>query len=222
MLTPEQHQWVASPMAGVSRMMLERSGAETARATSLVRYAPGAGYHPHQHGGGEEILVLSGIFSDEHGDYPAGTYLRNPPGSSHTPYSAQGCVLLVKLWQFHATDQQQVVLASQQSDFVAGLVPGLTVLPLHQHDGVQTALVRWAPHTRFNRHLHVGGEEILVLQGLFCDEYGEYPALSWIRSPAYSQHQPYTKAEGALIYVKTGFIGADLLGDVWLPQQDAT
>lgn len=222
MLTPEQHQWVASPMAGVSRMMLERSGAETARATSLVRYAPGAGYHAHQHGGGEEILVLSGIFSDEHGDYPAGTYLRNPPGSSHTPYSAQGCVLLVKLWQFHATDQQQVVLASQQSDFVAGLVPGLTVLPLHQHDGVQTALVRWAPHTRFNRHLHVGGEEILVLQGLFCDEYGEYPALSWIRSPAYSQHQPYTKAEGALIYVKTGFIGADLLGDVWLPQQDAT
>lgn len=215
-LTPEQHQWVDSPMAGVSRMMLERAGAETARATSLVRYAPGAGYHAHTHGGGEEILVLSGVFSDEHGDYPAGTYLRNPPGSSHTPFSVHGCELLVKLWQFQANDQQTLVLDTNSSSFVAGLVPGLTVLPLHQHDGVQTALVRWAPHTRFNRHVHVGGEEILVLQGLFCDEYGEYPAQSWIRSPAYSQHQPYTRDAGALIYVKTGFVGAGFLGDDWL------
>lgn len=217
-LLPEQHQWVDSPMPGVSRMMLERAGAETARATSLVRYAPGAGYHPHTHGGGEEILVLSGIFSDEHGAYPAGTYLRNPPGSSHTPFSVHGCELLVKLWQFQASDQQPLVLDTNTSSFVAGLVPGLTVLPLHQHDGVQTALVRWAPHTRFNRHVHVGGEEILVLQGLFCDEYGEYPAKSWIRSPAYSQHQPYTGDAGALIYVKTGFVGAGLLGDDWLQQ----
>lgn len=221
-LTPAQQQWVNSPMPGVSRIMLERAGAETARATSLVRYAPGAGYHPHTHGGGEEILVLSGVFSDEHGDYPAGTYLRNPPGSSHTPYSAQGCDLLVKLWQFHPTDQQQLVLHCHQSNFVAGLEPGSTVLPLHQHHGVQTALVRWAPHTRFNQHLHAAGEEILVLQGLFCDEYGEYPALSWIRSPVDSQRQPYTKAEGALMYVKTGFIGADLLGDAWLPPQTPT
>lgn len=215
-LTPDQHQWVDSPMPGVSRLLLDRAGGETARATSLVRYAAGAGYHPHTHGGGEEILVLSGIFSDEHGDYPAGTYLRNPPGSRHTPFSRDGCELLVKLWQFNASDQQTLVLASQSTPFLPGLVPGLSVLPLHQHDGVQTALVRWAPHTQFNRHVHVGGEEILVLAGRFCDEFGDYPAKTWIRSPAYSQHQPFTRDEGALIYVKTGFIGAGFLGDDWL------
>lgn len=99
-ILPQQYQFIASPLAGVSRMMLDRAGEEVARATSIVRYAAGSGYSAHTHNGGEEILVLAGVFSDEHGDYPAGTYLRNPPGTSHKPFSADGCTLLVKLWQF--------------------------------------------------------------------------------------------------------------------------
>ena len=213
---PGDYQFVNSPLAGVSRMMLDRAGAEVARATSIVRYAPGSGYSRHRHDGGEEILVLDGVFSDEHGGYPAGSYLRNPPGTSHQPFSKDGCTLLVKLWQFAADDSEQVVINTKAQSWRQGLVPGLSVMPLHEHNGVNTALVRWAPNTRFNRHIHVGGEEILVLQGLFRDEHGEYPAGSWLRNPRYSEHTPFTGPEGALIYVKVGHIDAGLLGDKFM------
>lgn len=215
-LLPAQQHWQPSPMPGVSRIMLDRAGGEVARATSLVRYAAGSGYHPHRHDGGEEILVLQGVLSDEHGDYPAGTYLRNPPGSSHSPFSVEGCLLLVKLWQFSAADDSQLVIYSQHNNFVPGIAAGLSVLPLHEFDGVSTALVRFAPYTRFQPHIHPGGEEILVLEGVFRDEFGEYPAMSWLRNPRYSQHHPYTGAEGALIYVKIGHLGANLLGDQFI------
>ena len=213
---PGDYKFVDSPLAGVSRMMLDRAGNEVARATSIVRYAPGSGYSSHRHDGGEEILVLEGVFSDEHGDYLAGSYLRNPPGTSHQPFSKDGCTLLVKLWQFAADDSEQLVIDTQSQSWRQGLVPGLSVMPLHEHNGVSTALVRWAPNTQFNRHIHVGGEEILVLEGLFRDEHGEYPAGSWLRNPRYSEHTPFTGPEGALIYVKVGHMDAGLLGDKFI------
>lgn len=215
-IRPQQYSFIDSPLAGVSRMMFERAGDEVARATSIVRYAAGSGYSAHAHNGGEEILVLEGIFSDEYGDYPAGTYLRNPPGTSHQPFSKEGCTLLVKLWQFAEDDSTQLRLNTRQGDWQAGLADGLSVLPLHEHNGVNTALVRWSAHTQFNRHTHPGGEEILVLEGLFCDEFGEYPAGSWLRNPRYSSHAPFTLEQGALIYVKVGHIGAGLMGDAFV------
>ncbi|MBU3825261.1 MAG: cupin domain-containing protein [Candidatus Oceanisphaera merdipullorum] len=218
-ILPEQYQFIDSPLRGVSRMMLDRAGAEVARATSIVRYAPGAGYSGHTHDGGEEILVLEGILSDEHGDYPPGTYLRNPPSSHHQPYTLAGCTLLVKLWQFAADDHAHLMVDTQQTQWQPGLVSGLSVMPLHEHNGVNTALVRWAPHTQFSAHVHVGGEEILVLEGLFCDEFGEYPAGTWLRNPRYSQHAPFTGKEGALIYVKVGHLDAGLLGDRFIQQE---
>jgi anti-sigma factor ChrR (cupin superfamily) len=201
-----QPDWIDSPMPGVSRFMLERTGGEVAKATTIVRYAPGAGYAPHTHGGGEEILVLDGVFSDETGHYPTGAYFRNPPGSRHTPFTESGCTLLVKLWQFTPGDTQTLRVQTQEQAWRPGLVPGLSVMPLHEHDGVNTALVRWAPNTTFNTHMHPGGEEILVLEGLFRDEHGEYPAGCWIRSPRWSRHTPFTGPEGALIYVKVGHL----------------
>lgn len=92
--------WTPSPLPGVDRRMLDRVGEEVARATSIVRYAPGSHFSPHTHGGGEEFLVLDGVFQDEHGDFPVGTYVRNPPTSRHTPGSTAGCTIFVKLWQF--------------------------------------------------------------------------------------------------------------------------
>jgi len=160
--------------------------------------------------------VLDGVFSDEHGDYPTGSYLRNPPGTSHKPFSIHGCTLLVKLWQFAADDSTQLALNTTAQQWRPGLVPGLSVMPLHEYNGVSTALVRWAPNTQFNRHIHVGGEEILVLQGLFCDEHGQYPAGSWLRSPRYSSHAPFTLEQGALIFVKVGHMDAGLLGDKFI------
>ena len=204
-------EWLPSPLPGVERRMLDRVGGEVARATSIVRYLPGARFARHVHGGGEEILVLEGVFSDERGDYPAGTYLRNPPGSAHAPFSREGCVLFVKLWQFAAQDLEPVRIDTREAPWRQGLVPGLQVMPLHEHDGVSTALVRWAPDTVFNPHRHPGGEEILVLEGLFRDDAGDYPQGSWLRSPRWSQHAPATGAEGALIYVKVGHLGAEFL-----------
>jgi anti-sigma factor ChrR (cupin superfamily) len=208
---PAADAWQPSPILGVSRSMLDRTGGEVARATSIVRYAPDSSFTPHVHGGGEEILVLDGVFSDEYGDYLAGSYLRNPPGSVHAPRSAPGCTLFVKLWQFSPGDDAMLRIDTRSSDWYPGLVPGLSVMPLHEFDGISSALVRWAPHTRFNPHVHPGGEEILVLDGLFRDEHGEYPAGTWLRSPRWSRHTPYTEAEGALIYVKVGHLGANLL-----------
>lgn len=203
--------WQPSPEAGIERRMLDRVGGEVARATSVVRYLPGTRFARHVHGGGEEILVLEGVFSDERGDYPAGSYLRNPPGSSHAPFSREGCLIFVKLWQFAALDTQSLCIDTHRQPWRQGLVPGLSVMPLHEHAGVSTALVQWAPGTRFSPHTHPGGEEILVLQGVFRDEAGHYPQGAWLRSPQWSQHAPFTAAEGALIYVKVGHLGADFL-----------
>ncbi len=155
--------------------------------------------------------MLDGVFSDEHGDYPAGTYVRNPPGSKHTPFTREGCTIFAKLWQFSPGDTQKVVVDTNTASWRPGLVPGLTVMPLHEFDGISTALVTWMPHTRFNAHTHPGGEEILVLDGIFRDENGEYPAGTWLRSPRWSKHTPFTGAEGALIYVKVGHLGAPML-----------
>ena len=103
-----EHRWVTSPQPGVERVMLDRLGAERARATSLVRYAPASVFPAHGHRGGEEILVLSGTFSDSSGDYGPGWYLRNPPGSAHQPSSADGALIFVKLWQMAAGDSRTV------------------------------------------------------------------------------------------------------------------
>jgi anti-sigma factor ChrR (cupin superfamily) len=206
-IQPDNYVWVGSPAEGVRRMMLDRDGGEVGQATSLVRYAPFSSFPNHTHGGGEEILVLSGTFSDEHGHYPEGSYIRNPIGTRHSPkMGAEGTLLFVKLWQMSGDDTKRQVMQTKEANWFQGLVPGLMVLPLHEHGTEHTALVRWAPNTQFNRHQHWGGEEILVLEGTFYDEHGIYPKGSWLRSPHLSQHQPFTREDGALIYVKTGHL----------------
>jgi anti-sigma factor ChrR (cupin superfamily) len=175
--------WTPSPLPGVDRRMLDRVGDEVARATSIVRYAPGSHFDRHVHDGGEEILVLEGVFSDESGDYGAGTYLRNPPGSAHAPFSREGCLLFVKLRQFAPGDLASVRIPTRATPWRPGLVTGLSVMPLHSHDGIDTARGSLGTEHRFNAHSHPGGEEILVLDGIFSDEGGDYEAGTWLRSP---------------------------------------
>ncbi len=197
--------WLSSPAEGVSRRMLERDGGELARATSMVRYHPGARFDTHVHERGEEILVLQGDFRDAQGSYPAGTYLRNPPGSSHAPWSGQGCLLWVKLRHMQPDDSQRRVVDTGAAQWLPGQAPGLSVLPLHEFGSEHTALVRWAPGTTFQRHRHWGGEEIWVLDGVFEDEHGSYPAGTWLRNPHLSEHQPFSRG-GCTILVKTGHL----------------
>ncbi len=142
--------WTPSPMAGVHRRMLDRIGDEVARATSIVRYAPHSHFSPHTHGGGEEFLVLDGVFQDEHGDYPAGSYVRNPPTTRHTPGSEPGCVIFVKLWQFDPHDRTEVRIETGKTAFKpAPGRPGVEIMPLFQR-----RTRRGAPGT-----LGAGGED---------------------------------------------------------------
>lgn len=206
---PGEGAWRPSPMAGTERLLLDRAGGEVARETSIVRYAAGARLRAHTHDGGEEFLVLAGSLHDAAGDYPDGTYVRNPVATAHAARAGpDGAVLFAKLNQFTAADTQRVVVDTRAARWYQGLVPGLSVLPLHEHGPEHVALVRWAPSTRFMPHRHWGGEEILVLDGVFEDEHGTYPTGSWLRSPHLSAHNPFTGPDGALIYVKTGHLAA--------------
>lgn len=199
----EQQNWVNSPMAGVRRKPLAR-GADEVHITSIVEYAAGSYFSEHSHPQGEEIFVLEGVFSDQDGDYPAGSYLRNPPTSRHTPFSALGCLIFVKLNQFDPADLTPVRINTTNSEWLPG-IGNLQVMPLHSFEGQHTALVKWPAGEHFQPHKHFGGEEILVISGTFKDEFGGYPKHTWIRSPHMSQHDPFVEEE-TVILVKTGHL----------------
>jgi anti-sigma factor ChrR (cupin superfamily) len=199
--------WQSSPAVGVERKPLAREDKESGHATSVVRYLPGSSFARHEHPFGEEILVLEGVFSDETGDYPAGTYFRNPVGSSHAPFSKEGCVLLVKLCQFQPDDLQQVCIDTKKATWLPGQ-GGLQVMPLHEHVDEHTALVKWPANEIFQPHAHFGGEEVFVLSGVFRDEHGTYPRGTWLRNPHMSRHHPFVQEE-TIIWVKTGHLLID-------------
>ncbi|HEX3498656.1 MAG TPA: cupin domain-containing protein [Stellaceae bacterium] len=199
--------WTPSPMQGVARKMLERDGGEVARATSLVRYAAGSRFGRHEHGGGEEIFVLDGTFSDEQGDYPAGTYIRNPPGSSHAPFSKDGCTLFVKLRQFAADDGTRVVIDTNTAAWQKGKTDAYSEMPLHQHGAERIYLVKWHAGKSFPLHIHRGGEEIFIVAGVYADEHGTYRQGTWVRAPVGSSHAP-RPTDGALLYAKLGHLPA--------------
>jgi len=204
-VTIEDVPWVDSPQPGVQRRMLERDGDEVARATSVVRYAPKSYFPSHVHTGGEEFIVLEGVFSDEHGDYGTGMYVRNPVGSTHEPFTEDGCTILVKLWQMDPEDQKHVRIDTNTAAWLPGPAKGLRVMPLHTRGKEEIALAKWDPGSRFHRHTHPGGEEILVLEGTLEDEHGRYPKGTWLRNPPGSTHAPFS-GEGCVIYVKTGHL----------------
>ena len=206
-IATEETPWTDSPLPGVRRRMLERDGDEVARATSIVCYAPGSRFAEHSHGLGEEFLVLEGVFSDEHGDYPAGTYVRNPPGSRHRPRSRGGCTLFVKLRQMEAEDRGFVRIDTASAPWSPASERGLLVMPLHHAERESVSLMKLEPGTRLEPHDHPEGEEIWVLEGVIEDDHGVYPKGTWLRSPPGSAHAPRTRA-GCTFYVKTGHLTA--------------
>ena len=193
-------------MAGVERRMLDRIGDEGARATSIVRYAAASRFSPHTHGGGEEFLVLDGVFQDEHGDYPAGSYVRNPPTSRHTPGSSSGCILFVKLWQFDPADRKEINLNTGNVPYeTAASRPGVERLPLFRDDSEDVRLEKWTPGATITREVP-GGAELLVLEGGF-DEGGErFEPLSWLRLPTGSMLQATVGPQGCRLWIKTGHL----------------
>lgn len=199
--------WHPSPDGSVCRRMLDRDGGEVARATSLVKYPAGSRFPSHSHERGEEFLVLEGIFSDEFGDYPPGTYVRNPPGSAHAPFSRDGCVIFVKLRQFDPQDLARVVIATERSDFCAGRCPGLLELELHRFGDEHVRLFRAISGVNMGAVSWPGGAEYLVLKGELADAEDRYPAGAWLRLPP-GARQVLKVMPGAEFYLKTGHLAA--------------
>jgi len=196
--------WAITPQHGILRKKLERELDEIGHATSIVRYEAGASFQYHSHPNGEEILVLDGVFSDQMGEYKQGTYIRNPPGSMHAPFSKKGCTLFVKLNQFLPGDTTRVCINTSNATWVSGY-GNLQVLPLHEFEDQSVALVKWPAKEQFKPHTHYGGEEIYVITGELIDEYGRYPAGTWLRNPHMSKHNPFVEEE-TIIFVKVGHL----------------
>ena len=200
--------WQASPSPSVWRKRLELSGpVEAGRVTSIVRYARDSEFLAHEHPDGEEILVLEGTFSDQHGDYPAGSFLLNPEGFVHAPFSREGCVLLVKLRQYPGLDRPQIAIDTNTAPWQPGALPGVSVLPLYADDTYPETirLVRFAPGTRSPDHVHDGGEEMFVLDGALADSDGHYETGCWARFPPGSHHAAFSE-QGCTLYVKSGHL----------------
>lgn len=199
-------EWVPSPMPGVERRMLERSGGEIALASSIVRYAARSRFLPHAHPLGEEFMVLEGTFSDEDGDYPAGTYVRNPPGSAHSPFSRDGCVIFVKLRQMQADERETVRIHPHEYQWVS-TAEGRRRASLYANRRISIALEKLDPGSAACPGATDGGLEILVLSGRIAlpDRHASLGPWSWLRTRA-ALAGVRAGAEGALLWVKRGHL----------------
>lgn len=196
--------WVPSPMAGVDRRMLDRIGGEVARATSIVRYAPDSHFSAHVHEGGEEFIVLDGVFQDEHGDYPAGSYIRNPPTTRHTPGAEQGCIIFVKLWQFDPADRTMVKIDMNKTGSVRSADrPGVSITPLFQDARETVQMEVWDAGVRSVLDLP-GGAELLVLEGVLNEAGDAMGKHDWLRLPIGAALDATADLQGARIWIKTG------------------
>ena len=197
-------EWSPTPSGSVWRKRVHLVGPpEAGQVTSVVRYEPHSSFPKHDHPDGEEILVLDGVFSDEHGDWPAGTFLLNPEGFRHAPFSVPGCVLFVKLRQFPGKERRHVVVDTQTLPWEPTSVPAIVSRTLYEQDGFSDVvrLERWAPGADPGTVRYEEGAEFFVLEGEFADEAGSYSAGCWLRLPAGSEHHPRS-AEGCILYIK--------------------
>jgi anti-sigma factor ChrR (cupin superfamily) len=216
-IATDELPWIASPQAGVERRPLDRIGGEIARATSLVRYAPASAFAPHAHGLGEEFLVLDGIFSDERGDYRAGTYVRNPPGSHHSPRTAPGCIILVKLRQMQPSGEPRVVIDTTTAQWQRGDAPGHARIELYAAtpdaatrdggtgDAERVTMERLDAGAALPAMNCAAGEEIFVVSGELGDEPGSYGPRTWIRNPA-GHRRSLGSGPGVTYWAKRGHL----------------
>lgn len=199
----DQLEWQASPMKGVERRMLDRIGGEIARATTIVRYAPGSHFSAHTHTGGEEFIVLEGVFQDEHGDFPAGTYVRNPPTSQHTPGSEPGCTIFVKLWQFDMNDRTQ--FRKNMVDELGAPVDGVASGILHKDDRETVTYSHLDARATLATKAS-GGIELLVIDGSITTGGDTLHKSGWLRLPEGEPLAMTAGKDGAKIWMKCGHL----------------
>ncbi len=200
LVVPCDDEWVRSPESGVDRLMLDRIGDEVARATSIVRYAPDSKFSRHEHAEGEEFLVLEGVFSDESGDYAAGSYVRNPPGSGHSPFSEGGCRILVKLRQFEPEDLRQFSVDTRDANVWSD-----DTLPLHEYDSERVRMQRLAAGETLAVDAADQGTELFVVDGQLTEQEEKFPAESWLRFPP-GDDSILAAKEPTIVWIKSGHL----------------
>lgn len=205
-LHSDEIEWLETRMKGVKRRMLDRKGAESGHATSIVSYDPNSKFAAHVHDGGEEFIVLDGVFQDEHGDFPTGSYIRNPPQSSHTPGSDEGCVIFVKLWQFDPDDRNHVRVRFDKMDAVPDRDrPGVAVIPLYRDEREHVRIEQWDASVKIPVD-DQGGLELFVLEGGFEESGDQLRKGSWLRVPVGSKAEIKVGPDGAKVWIKSGHL----------------
>lgn len=202
----QDNPWRVSPSAGVERKMLDRIGDEVARATTIVRFAPDSAFAPHTHDGGEEYIVLDGVFQDEAGDFPVGTYVRNPPTSRHTPSSAPGATIFVKLWQFDPEDRTHVRIDMNAVDLERDPArTGVAAATLFQDAHETVVIEAWDAGSA-----HVfdapGGAEFLILEGSLIEDGQPLGSRDWLRLPPGATTGLTAGPQGARVWIKSGHL----------------
>lgn len=205
-LHTDEIEWVETRMKGVKRRMLDRIGAESGHATSIVSYEPNSKFASHVHTGGEEFIVLEGVFQDEHGDYPVGSYVRNPPQSRHTPGSDEGTLIFVKLWQFDPEDRAHVRVRFDKTSAIAEAGrEGVAVVPLYHDERETVRIEHWAAGADVEIS-ETDGIEVLVLDGGFSNAGDTLHKHSWLRIPVGSKLNAVAGPQGACVWIKSGHL----------------
>lgn len=199
----ENTAWSPSPVAGIERRMLDRIGGEVARATTIVRFAQGSQFSEHSHAGGEEFIVLDGVFQDEYGDFPTGTYVRNPPKTAHTPRSSMGCTIFVKLWQFDMDDRNQ--FHKTMADECANPINGIATAQLHR-DAKETVFYSELDAGAILKNTDIGGIEVLVIAGSVVENGETLSKGAWLRLPSGQNLVAVAGDSGAKVWIKTGHL----------------
>ena len=213
-------KYISSPSYGVNRFMLDRIGNEKARATTIVEYRPNSSFPEHEHIGGEEFLVLKGTFKDQFGAFPAGTYVRNPIGSKHSPWvDEDGCVIMVKLLQMAETGEGTTPLHIDFEKEKGAITEFGSVLEMYKNDstGERVQMIRLNPEVAFPIDpLAEGGEELFVYDGSLRILDEEYVQWGWLRfppGPPMDNRKTLAAGEhGACVYRKTGHLTDTAMG----------
>lgn len=205
----EQLDWEASPMPGVERRRLDRVDDKHDRVTTVVRYAPGSSFSSHIHDGGEEFLVLDGVFEDDYGEWPEGSYIRNPPYSEHTPGSQDGCVIFVKLWQFDPQDRTFVHANIHKLGRIREQDrAGVEVSPLFKDAREYVRMEYWDANSLVRVDAS-GGAELFVVSGSFEEQGEQFDKRSWLRLPIASSAECRAGAKGAGVWIKSGHLQSE-------------
>ena len=152
--------------------------------------------------------MLDGVFSDDTGDFPTGTYVRNPPGTSHAPRSENGCRILVKLRQFDLQDLTPVVIDTTAETGWQDCGDSVKRLPLHEFGTEKVEMLRLDAGAPFELDGGDGGAELLIISGEVECEGRLLGREAWLRLPR-NATAILSAREATTMWLKTGHLPAD-------------